>query len=179
MYLLLYFWTRGKKLWHKLPASSFTPLPVGIRLLSAHRGFYRAVPEADWKRVNGAPHADVCPQPRVQCCAAGTASTPGGAASATAAGRGPSATFPSPSASILSVGGTDCAWQETVCATPATRESAVIKVIQKDKLCAANSKFLRFSSEEIDTFSWWNNWCFQLHRANNSLKAVIDTVCIN
>lgn len=70
----------------------------------------------------------VFPQLPVRSCAAVMASTPGGAVSATAAGRALSATFLPPSVSILSAVGTDCAWRVTACATPATRDPTVNKV---------------------------------------------------
>lgn len=94
----------------------------------------------------------------VPCSAAVMASTVGGAASASAAGRARSATFPPPSASILSVGDTDSAWRETVCATRATKESAVIKVIQEEKLFPLDSRQTEATHFfatlwEIDSFS--------------------------
>lgn len=94
----------------------------------------------------------------VPCSAAVMASTLGDAASASAAGRARSATFLPPSASILSVGDTDSAWQEIVCATRATKESTVIKVIQEEKLFPLDSKqteATRFFAMlwEIDSFS--------------------------
>lgn len=67
-------------------------------------------------------------QPPVRCCAAVTASTPGGAVSATAAGKAPSATFLRPSVSILSAGDMGSALLETVCATQDTKEPTVNKV---------------------------------------------------
>lgn len=79
------------------------------------------------------------PQPPVPSCAAGTASTPGGAASATAAGRAPSATFLPPSVWTLSAVGTGCAWRGPVSATQATKDPAVIKVTEWKKNCSSAS----------------------------------------
>lgn len=70
----------------------------------------------------------VFPQLPVRFCAAVMASTPGGAVSATAAGRALSVTFLPHSVSILNVVDMGCAWREIVCATPATKEPTVNKV---------------------------------------------------
>lgn len=67
----------------------------------------------------------------VQSCAAVTGSTPGGAVSATVAGRARSVTYLPPSVSILNVGDTDYAWRVTVCATLATKEPTVNKVNER------------------------------------------------
>ena len=56
------------------------------------------------------------------------ASTPGGAVSATVAGRALNVMFLPPSVLILNAGDTDCAWRATVCATPATKDPTVNKV---------------------------------------------------
>lgn len=74
---------------------------------------------------------DVFLQPPVQCCAAVTASTPGGAVSATAAGKAPSVTFLRPSVLILSAGDMGSVLLETVRATQDTKEPTVNKVTWK------------------------------------------------
>lgn len=73
-------------------------------------------------------HSFVFPQLPVRSCAVVMASTPGGAVSATAAGRAPNVTFRPPSVSILNAVDTDCVWRVTVCATPATRDPTANKV---------------------------------------------------
>lgn len=75
----------------------------------------------------------VFPQLPVRSCAAVMASIPGGAVSATVAGRALSVTFLPPNVSILNAVDMDCVWRATVCATLATKEPTVSKVNEEKK----------------------------------------------
>ena len=70
-----------------------------------------------------------CPlQRRVLFCAVAMGSTQGGAVSVTAGGRAQSVTFPAASVLTCCVGVTVCVCVAPVCATPATKARAAIKV---------------------------------------------------